>query len=102
MTKKSATRPAKGLAMPDEHYRLITTGVLTPEQQTPPIMKCADCKERPMTLIWLHPPVTEAQLADRHFVIPGSVWGKDVTCVCACCSFAGCPHREQGQLRVMK
>jgi hypothetical protein len=59
------------MRLPPETVKLITTGVLRPEDHTQPVMKCGKCGA-PMTLVWLHAPMTEEQIART---IPGTAWG---------------------------
>lgn len=87
----SASR--RQLEFPPEMLRLITTGELRPEDQESP-MKCAYCGV-PMKLVWMHPRVTNEQMADPQYVLPGSVWGKDIMCICSCCSWGECEHKKQ-------
>lgn len=79
----------------DELHVLMTTGRLTPEQQTPPVMGCIRCSE-PMTLLWMHATVAQEDLANPQKArwLPGAVWGKDIAPICPCCSFEGCPHQH--------
>lgn len=87
--------------VPEEYLTLITTGQLTPEQQDGPVMQCIRC-EQPMTMFYLHPRVSAADIAkSSQNPLPGAVWGKDVACVCRCCSFAGCKHKDQ-KLKVVR
>lgn len=92
---------------------LITTGHLMATERAqivphqPPMM-CAICEERPVDLIWGHTPYTVQELTRGKStvcecgkvhgkLIPGMVWGEDVTVVCPCCSVLAllgkCPHR---------
>lgn len=87
---------SRAIKIDNELRTLWTTGVLTPEQQTPPVMKCMLCGE-PLTLVLNHPPVPEDELPG-----PALVWGKDVACFCFCCSLEGCPHTDRPRhLRVL-
>jgi len=72
-------------SLPREHAVLEEHGVLRPEDQEPPAMKCSRCGAA-VTLVM---DVTPEQRRKS----PG-VWGRDVAVVCPCCSFAGCPHRK--------
>jgi hypothetical protein len=75
------------MRLPPETVKLITTGVLKPENQTQPVMKCGKCGA-PMTLVWLHAVMTKEEVHTAK-TIPGTAWGKDVAPICPCCSFAG-------------
>ena len=88
---------ARKFEIVDEVRTLLTKGVLTPEDQSPP-MKCVLCDE-PMTLVLNYPPVSEQEIVVS--LLPGLVWERDVTCVCPCCSFADCPHNRRAHLRVL-
>ena len=70
------------MKVPPEFAQLVATGVLKPEDQEPPVMKCAKCG-LPVTLV-----------RTRKVANSPGVWGKDVAVVCPCCSYAGCPHRR--------
>ncbi len=71
-----------------------------------PQMMCGQCREHPLDMIYRHDIYTEEQIfAGKHdecgcgkihgTVMPGTVWGEDVTCICPCCSFAHCTHRKK-------
>jgi hypothetical protein len=77
---------------PPDHFHLITTGHLTKadcEQYGFRQIRCSRCQEHGLDLIWRHEP-----LKWPIKKIPGTVWGKDVTPICPCCSFPGCTHKE--------
>lgn len=71
-------------------YDLWTKGVLFPDPAIAPVMHCAFCGA-PVVLVLNHEPVEIKEGA----VLPNLVWGKDVSVVCMCCSYAGCPHSDK-------
>lgn len=69
-------------------------------------IRCAECQERNLDFIYSHSPCTEEELIKGMFrececgeihgkLLPGMVWGEDVTPICPCCSFASCTHKQQ-------
>lgn len=49
-------------------------------------MRCADCQEMPLDMIYRHGPIPLEDFHGRR-VLPGTVWGEDVTPICPRCSF---------------
>lgn len=80
--------------LPPDYLHLVTTGHLMAWEREAlgflPQMMCSQCQKRPVDLIWRHEPL--AMREKQPAVIPGTVWGKDVTVICPCCSFAMCSH----------
>jgi hypothetical protein len=74
-------------SLPREHAVLVERGVLRPEDQAEPRMKCARCGAE-TTLAMSGTP-------EQRRKSPG-VCGRDVAVVCPCCS-AGCTHKVQVQ-----
>lgn len=76
-------------------FHLVTTGHLMAsecaELKLGPPMGCAHC-DGFVDLIYNHPPVAWPWKAKDNV---STVWGKDVTVICPCCSFAHCTHRER-------
>lgn len=64
--------------MPTEFKELMTAGILAPE---PNGMTCANCNA-PVLLVWEKPIGIEW---DK--LIPGGMWGDDVSVICLRCSF---------------
>lgn len=56
-------------------------------------MRCGDCQERILELHFNHPPLSLEDFSTLK-ILPGCIWGTDVSPVCACCSFPStCPHK---------
>lgn len=82
--------------MPPATRHLYTQGHLTPDEARAlgvAVMRCTQCQGE-TTLVCTFAPVAEAALETGRG-LPGMVWGEEVLVVCPCCSFTGCPHREE-------
>jgi hypothetical protein len=93
--------PVAGDAFPDmpvEIFHLQHTGRVTAADYARwgwRAMRCADCEERDLELHFMHPPLRLEEFTSGR-VLPGTIWGKDVSPVCPCCSFPSkCPHKDR-------
>lgn len=78
--------------MPPWYIKLITVGVVYPQEMDPP-MKCAFC-DLLVGMVFKHDTIN---LATYKGTLPGAMWGRDVDVICPCCSFpskSGCTHRR--------
>jgi hypothetical protein len=92
--------------MPVDVFHLITNGHLMATERAEygwKQMMCATCGDRPVDLIWKHDPLPTDFFTckGKKKIIPGMVWGEDVTVICPCCSILAmlgkCPHRSSKQ-----
>lgn len=80
--------------LPPDVYELRTTGILPFRSEG---MKCADCG-LPVALFLNYEPEIDPSGEIKPGTLRGLVWGEDVSVVCMCCSYAGCPHRVKTEV----
>jgi hypothetical protein len=79
---------------PDQ-FHLITTGHLMAsecKQYGFRPMTCGECREHYLDFIYNEGPISWPPIKGQKPY--STVWGKDITPICPCCSFDGCQHRE--------
>lgn len=83
-------------AFPLDIFHLMHFGKITTEDYAKygwRAMRCGDCQERDLALWFNHAPLSLEEFSTLK-ILPSCVWGKDISPVCACCSFPStCPHK---------